>query len=116
MFLKLRTVIYHVTSLEEAKKWYSNLLGIEPYFDMPFYVGFHINGSELGLDPDMTGIENGNHTYCLWSVENIDIVTEKIVALGGTVVQPKTNVGDGIFVAKLGDLWGNHIGLIQETH
>ena len=47
MFNKLRTVIYHVDDLEEAKKWYKEITGVEPYFDEPFYVGFDINGFEL---------------------------------------------------------------------
>lgn len=30
--LGLRTVLYRVTDLEQAKAWYSSVLGIEPYF------------------------------------------------------------------------------------
>jgi len=54
MFKKLRTLIYHVDNLEKAKEWYKKITGINPYFDEPFYVGFNINGCELGLDPDLT--------------------------------------------------------------
>ena len=60
MFQGLRTVIYHVSDLDRAKAWYSSALGIEPYFDQPYYVGFNIGGFELGLDPDMTGITSGS--------------------------------------------------------
>ena len=56
MFQGLRTVIYHVDDLQKATEWYSNILGIKPYFDEPFYVGFNVGGFELGLDPDMQGI------------------------------------------------------------
>jgi hypothetical protein len=35
----LRTVIYHVEELGRAKGWYAEVLGKEPYFDEPFYVG-----------------------------------------------------------------------------
>jgi len=38
--LGLRTVIYKVPDLEEAKNWYSKAFTTEPYFDEPFYVGF----------------------------------------------------------------------------
>src|SRR5262245_34316225 len=51
-FLGLRTAIYHGPDLAKGKAWYSKVLGIEPYFDQPFYVGFNIGGYELGLDPD----------------------------------------------------------------
>lgn len=50
-FLGLRTCIYRVPDLATATKWYSNALGIKPYFDMPFYVGFNVGGYELGLQP-----------------------------------------------------------------
>lgn len=37
MFQGLRTVIYHVSDLDRAKAWYISVLGIEPYFDQPFF-------------------------------------------------------------------------------
>jgi catechol 2,3-dioxygenase-like lactoylglutathione lyase family enzyme len=49
MFQGLRTVIYHVDNLEKAKAWYTEVLGIKPYFDQPFYVGFNVGGYELEL-------------------------------------------------------------------
>ena len=51
-FQGLRTVIYAAPDLEKAKAWYFSILGIPPYFDQPFYVGFNIAGYELGLDPN----------------------------------------------------------------
>ena len=63
MLKKLRTVIYHVNDLDKAKEWYTNFLGISPYFDEPFYVGFDINGCELGLDPDMENVIEGIGIY-----------------------------------------------------
>lgn len=48
----LRTDIYPAPDLEAAKKWWTALLGIDPYFDQPFYVGYSLAGYELGLMPD----------------------------------------------------------------
>jgi extradiol dioxygenase family protein len=62
MFKKLRTVIYHVTDLPKAKEWYIKVTGIQPYFDESFYIGFDINGFELGLDPDTSAVVAGNQT------------------------------------------------------
>ena len=56
MLQKLRTVIYHVADLPAAKEWYIKVTGLQPYFDEPFYVGFDINGFELGLHPAMNNI------------------------------------------------------------
>ena len=55
MFHGLRTAIYHVGDLDRAKEWYGVVLGIQPYFDEPFYVGFNVGGFELGLQPDESG-------------------------------------------------------------
>ena len=113
MFRKLRTVIYHVDNLESAKEWYTAASGTKPYFDEPFYVGFDINGFELGLDPDISQLVPGNQTVSYWDVENIETSIEKLLSLGAELIQDKTNVGGPIFVAIVQDPFGNHLGLIQ---
>jgi hypothetical protein len=40
----LRTVIYPSADLEADKAWWAELLGQQPYFDQPFYVGFNVAG------------------------------------------------------------------------
>ena len=114
MFKKLRTVIYHVKDIAAAKKWYADITGLKPYFDEPFYVGFDINGCELGLDPDMNNIKPGNQTVSYWAVDDADAALKKLSASDATVVQPKTNVGEGIHVAIVKDPFDNHIGIIEE--
>jgi predicted enzyme related to lactoylglutathione lyase len=113
MLQKLRTVIYHVNDLDKAKEWYIQLTGIQPYFDEPFYVGFDINGCELGLDPDMSGVKEGNHTVAYWSVEDIDAAVKKAESLNAKVISPVTNVGGPTFVAVVEDPFGNYIGFIN---
>jgi predicted enzyme related to lactoylglutathione lyase len=113
MFKKLRTVIYHVTDLQKAKEWYATVTGTQPYFDQPFYVGFDINGCELGLDPDMTGITEGNTSVAYWSVNNIEKCVEQLLILGAKVLEDVKEVGGGIKVAVVNDLWGNAVGLIE---
>ena len=114
MFQKLRTVIYKVNNLEEAKDWYAKITGIQPYFDEPFYVGFDINGCELGLDPDTKGVSAGNHSVAYWSVQSIHSVVEKLVTDGATIISNVQNVGGGIEVAVVEDPFGNAVGLIEE--
>ena len=113
MLQKLRTVIYHVNDLVAAKEWYSKATGLQPYFDEPFYVGFDINGFELGLDPSMENISTGNHSESYWAVESAKAAVEKFVGLGATLVQDVTNVGGTISVAIVADPFGNHIGFIE---
>lgn len=38
--------------LDEAKRWWTDLLGIAPSVDQPFYVGFGVGDYELALMPD----------------------------------------------------------------
>jgi predicted enzyme related to lactoylglutathione lyase len=113
MFKKLRTIVYHVADIEQAKNWYINITGVQPYFDEPFYVGFNINGAELGLDPDMTGVENGNHSIAYWAVENIENCVDRLITAGAVLTHAVNEVGGGIKVAVVNDLWGNAVGLIE---
>ena len=113
MFNKLRTVIYHVDDLEKGKAWYKNITGIEPYFDEPFYVGFDINGAELGLDPDMTNVERGNQSVAYWAVDDIENAAKKLSDNNASVVSPVAEVGGGIKVATFKAPFGNIVGLIE---
>ena len=115
MFKKLRTVIYHVDDLLQAKAWYIRVTGKQPYFDEPYYVGFDINGCELGLDPDTSGVEGGNNAVSFWSVDDLSAVFNTLLSIGAAPVQDITEVGGGIRIATLRDPFGNTFGLIEES-
>ena len=53
MFNALPTVVYAVQDLDLARAWYAGIVG-EPYFNEPYYVGFHVGPYELGLVPTET--------------------------------------------------------------
>ena len=117
MFLGLRTVIYHVDDLEKAKQWYSRALGIDPYFDQPFYVGFDVGGFELGLDPDTNGFTHevgGVGAY--WGVKNADEAFKRLIDIHASVHSPVQDVGGGIRVASVIDPFGNVLGIIENLH
>ena len=109
----LRTVIYVVPDLNAAKQWYTDAFNIKPYFDEPFYVGFDINGYELGLDPDTSIIKPGQGgSVVYWKVADIQAVHDHMLDIGATSLSPVENVG--VMVASVVDPFGNIIGLIQE--
>jgi predicted enzyme related to lactoylglutathione lyase len=116
MLQGLRTVIYHVDDIERAKEWYADFTGVQPYFDQPFYVGFNVGGFELGLDPDMSGVEKGNNETAYWGVADIEGAFEKIKAAGAEVVSEIMDVGEGIKVASVKDPFGNVVGIIENPH
>ena len=115
MFLGLRTVIYPARDLDATKAWFTALLGVEPYFDQPFYVGYDVGGYELGLDPSEQAAATGPVTY--WGVPDADESVARLVATGATVASPVTEVGDGIRVATVTDPSGlSTLGVIENPH
>ena len=113
MLKGLRTIVYHVSDLEAAKAWYSQIFDIKPYFDEPYYVGFDIEGAELGLDPGAETYTKGNHSITYWKVENIDAAFEQFLLKDVNIHQQITNVGGNIRVGSIYDPFGNVIGLIE---
>lgn len=117
MFQGLRTVIYHVSDLDRAKTWYASVLGVQPYFDQPFYVGFNVGGFELGLDPDMTGVTAGSGGVgAYWGVSDCEAAFNRLVELGASARSAVQEVGEGIRVATVKDPFGNEIGVIENPH
>lgn len=116
MFQGLRTVIYHVDDLQKAKEWYSNVLGIKPYFDEPFYVGFNVGGFELGLDPDVKGISKGNNVVAYWGVKDAKAAYRRVQELGAKKNSDPLEVGGGIIVATVSDPFGNVFGIIENPN
>ncbi len=116
-FLGLRTAIYHVPDLAKAKAWYRSLLGIDPYFDEPFYVGFNVGGFELGLHPAGEGQPAGpGGAVAYWGVERMTTAWPRLLGLGAAAVSAPQDVGGGIQVATAKDPFGNLIGLIENPH
>jgi catechol 2,3-dioxygenase-like lactoylglutathione lyase family enzyme len=111
--LGLRTVIYPVSNLAESKAYWVKLLGIEPYFDQPFYVGFEVGGYELGLLPDANP-EDGSTTY--WGVANVQEAMAEAISLGAAEYVPATEVGDGITTGTVRLPDGSLVGFIENPH
>jgi predicted enzyme related to lactoylglutathione lyase len=114
MIQGLRTVVYHVTDLAQAKAWYSAVLGHGPYFDEPFYVGYTVGGFELGLVPDSTPGPGGVVAY--WGVPDVVAEVRRLEALGAAIREPVQDVGGGIKVATVADPFGNAFGLIENPN
>jgi predicted enzyme related to lactoylglutathione lyase len=116
-FLGLRTVVYKVGDLAKATAWYRKTLGIDPYFEQPYYVGFSVGGYELGLDPDTSDQAPGaGGSVAYWGVADADAALARLTDAGGRPHMPVRDVGDGIRVASVLDPFGNVLGLIQNPH
>lgn len=115
-FQGLRTAKYAAPDLASAKAWYAQVLGQQPYFDEPFYVGFSVGGFELGLDPDMTGVTHGTGHVAYWGVPDCAAEYRRLIGLGATPLQEPQDVGGGIVIAAVNDPFGNPFGIIQNPH
>jgi predicted enzyme related to lactoylglutathione lyase len=108
----IRLFVYPVKDLARAKTLYSKLLGVEPYADAPYYVGFRVGDQEIGLDPNghaqgMTGPIG----YC--QVNDIKRSLQLLLDAGAQVQQEVKDVGEGKLIAWVKDADGNIIGLMQ---
>jgi len=114
--LGLGTTIYQVADLPAAKAWYAQWVGVQPYFDQPYYVGFNVAGYELGLQGEHPAPVAVSNQVAYWRVEEIRAEVDRLQAMGGVVASDVTDVGEGILVATVRDPWGNVLGLIYNPH
>ena len=112
MTVGIRTTIYPVKDLAKAKTLYGELLGIKPTTDQPYYVGFSIDGQEIGLDPGGHG-KGLTGPVCYCAVDDIRKSLAALLAAGAQAQQEVTDVGGGKLIASVKDADGNVIGLIQ---
>lgn len=103
---------YPVKDIAQAKKLYGKFLGVEPYIDEGYYVGFRIGDQEIGLDPHahqlgMTGPVGFFH------VSDIQQSLQALLDAGAQMQQEARNVGGGLLIAYVKDADGNSIGLMQ---
>ncbi|MGP8058103.1 MAG: VOC family protein [Acidimicrobiales bacterium] len=112
MPVQCKTVLYPVKDLDKARALFAALFGTEPHADSPYYVGFSVDGDEIGLVP--SGHDQGmTGPVPFFDVDDISATLGTLTAAGAQVVQEPTNVGAGLLVAKVKDADGNDIGLRQ---
>ncbi|NIZ91939.1 VOC family protein [Kineococcus rubinsiae] len=113
MFLGLRTVIHPAPDLAASTAWFRRVLGLEPYFDEPFYVGFSVGGYELGLDPEA---DPATGPVAYWGVPDAEAALAELLASGATPHGDLRDVGDGIRTATVREPGGGVLGVIENPH
>jgi len=104
-----RLLVYSVKDLAKAKTLYGELLGVEPYADAPYYVGYKTGDVEIGLDPN--GPSGGPIAY--WEVTDIRARLRQLLEAGASADQDVKDVGGGLLIATVKDSDGNTLGLRQ---
>lgn len=123
------TINYWADDVTAAAAWYTELLGVEPYFQRPgpdgalAYAEFRIgdNEAELGLvsrafaPPGLPTEPGGALMY--WHVDDLESMVARLLELGATVFQPITPRGDiGFVTASVVDPFGNILGVMYNPH
>ena len=106
----IKTVIYPAKDIARAKALLSRLLGVEPFVDSPYYVGFKVGDQDIGLDPH--GHQAGATAY--YHVSDIQGSLQALLDAGAESVQEIKDVGGGRVIASVKDANGNIIGLFQD--
>ncbi|MBJ8084970.1 glyoxalase [Bacillus wiedmannii] len=118
----LTTVSFWTDDLAAAKKWYAELLGIEPYFERPGYTEFRLGDyqHELGLidsryapDGSATG-PAGAVVY--WHVDNVTATFKNLLSMGAKEYEAPTERGKGFITASVVDPFGNILGIMYNQH
>ena len=104
--------VYPVKDAARATKLYTQLLGVAPYVEAPYYVGFRVGDQEIGLDPN--GHKSGQTGPLAYTqVGDIRKSLKDLVGAGAQVHQDVREVGGGKLTATVKDADGNVIGLMQ---
>jgi predicted enzyme related to lactoylglutathione lyase len=104
-----KTIIYPVSDIAKSKALFTALLGVEPYIDQPYYVGYMVEGQNIGLDPN--GHRHGVTAY--YDVADIQKTLQALLDNGATSLQDVKDVGGGKRTAIVKDAEGNIIGIAQ---
>ncbi|GLX01994.1 VOC family protein [Microtetraspora sp. NBRC 16547] len=128
MLRGLSTVSFWATDVTAAKEWYTELLGVEPYFNRsgpdgrPAYVEFRIGDyqHELGIidarySPGVPATGPGG-AVVYWHVDDVTATLEKLLSMGAKEYEARTERGEGFVTASVVDPFGNILGIMSNAH
>ena len=122
MLRGLTTVSFWAADLPAAKSWYTELLGIDPYFERPGYVEFRLGDyqHELGVI-DSRYAPGGPATFpagavVYWHVDDVTAALQRLLSLGATEHDAPTDRGEGFVTASVIDPFGNILGIMYNPH
>jgi predicted enzyme related to lactoylglutathione lyase len=128
MLRGLTTVSFFADDMEAARKWYTDLLGTEPYFERPgngaptAYLEFRIGDyqHELGIIDARyrphAGQEGPGGAVVYWAVDDVQVTFERLLAAGATEYEKPTERGPGFVTASVIDPFGNVLGVMYNQH
>jgi predicted enzyme related to lactoylglutathione lyase len=127
MLRGLSTVSFFADDVTAAQRWYTELLGIEPYFvrsieGTPAYVEFRIGDyqHELGIVDRRFAADGRSDgaggAVIYWHVDDAGASFERLVAMGAAVHEKPVDRGPGFVTASVVDPFGNILGVMYNHH
>ena len=108
----------YVDDMERAKAFYSTVLGVEltpipsPELDMWMFPMAENGGGSGGALAHHKDVKAGNNsTMVYFRCDDCAVEESRVADAGGTVIRPKTGIGEHGFVTIAQDTEGNQIGL-----
>ncbi|MFG1966929.1 VOC family protein [Nonomuraea sp. NPDC049028] len=127
MLRGLTTVSFFADDVSAARDWYTELLGIEPYFVRPVegppaYIEFRLGDyqHEFGI-VDRRFAPHGRSDQAggaviYWHVDDVEAAFERLLSLGATVHDKPVERGPGFVTASVVDPFGNILGVMYNEH
>ena len=115
MFKGVKRVIYRVPDLEKAKKWYGQVLGMNPVFDSPVAVTFVVGSSALILVPVAGSSTGEDNVIAAWGVDDAISSHRRLCELGATPHTDMATFG-GMRSAAVRDPFGNVVSIVSEVN
>jgi predicted enzyme related to lactoylglutathione lyase len=128
MLRGLATISFYADDVTEAARWYTEFLGLEPYYSVPgpagtpAYIEFRIGDHqhELGIidrrfaPAGATGGPGG--AVAFWHVDDLEGTVARLLELGATEYEPITNRSEEFVTASVVDPFGNVLGVMTNPH
>ena len=117
----LTTVSFYADDVAAAAAWYTELLGIEPYFQrLPGYVEFRIGDHqhELGIVARSYAPHGAEIAGAIvyWHVDDVETTLARLLAMGAKEHEGITKRGEGYVTASVVDPFGNLLGIMYNQH
>lgn len=90
----VKTILYPVKDITQAKTLFRKFLETEPYADQSFYVGFKVDDQDIGLVPNNP--EGGVSAF--YHVDDIQKSLQILLEDEAIIIQDIKNVGGGRLV------------------
>ncbi|MBT1710650.1 VOC family protein [Fulvivirgaceae bacterium PWU5] len=115
-------ISFYADDHHAAKRWYTALFGVEPYFNRPGYSEWRIGDyeHEFGLidgkyRPKAAQAGPGG-AIMSWHVDDVKGTLEHLLSKGAKEYEPIIERGEGFVTASVIDPFGNILGIMYNPH